>query len=90
VRNIWCDAYRILIETQNTEIDLEETVDKLFRHSPDEALSLFEEYIERSFPYGYYLKFVAERFGAIQRGRFPGEGQLTRIAGWLRDTLMYT
>ncbi len=90
VRNIWSDAYRILIEMQYVEPDLDEMVRRLFQRSPSEALSSFKEYTERRFPYSYYLKFVAERFGAIPRGKAMGEGRLAEIAERFRDTPIYT
>ncbi len=90
VKNIWSDAYRILVETEATEIDLDEVVEELFQHSPDEAQSLFQEYVDRRFPYAYYLKFVAERFGVLPRGKATGEGELARIAEHFRDTPIYT
>lgn len=90
VMNIWSDAYRILIETHSVEPDLDEIVRRLFLRSPSEAQSAFEEYIERRFPYSYYLKFVAERFGAIPRGKAMGEGRLIEIAERFRDTPIYT
>jgi ATP-dependent Lhr-like helicase len=89
VRSIWSDAYRILIETQTPENDLDEIVDELFLHSADDVSSFFEEYVERRFPYSYYLKFVAERFGAIPRGRALGEKSLTDLSQRLRDTPIY-
>lgn len=89
VRSIWSDAYRILIETQTRENDLEEIADELFRHSAKEVSSLFEEYIEKKFPYSYYLKFVAERFGAIPRGRALGEKRLIDLSEQLRNTPIY-
>jgi ATP-dependent Lhr-like helicase len=89
VRSIWSDAYRILIEIETRESDLDEIAEELFQHSPKEALSLFEQYIERSFPYSYYLKFVAERFGAIPRGRALGEKRLMDLSERLQDTPIY-
>lgn len=74
VRNWWSDGYRILIELSTEEFDLEGLADKLFSY--DSAVPGFiDAVLRKHFPFGYDMKFVAERFGALKRGRLlSGEG----------------
>jgi len=67
----WNDGYRILIEAPSkvTLENLEKVSKTLFCLSDDEVDEAFNEYLKSHFPFGYKMKFVAERFGALPRGK---------------------
>ena len=67
----WNDGYRILIETprQITKKELEKLPTTLLNLSVEDVEKSFSEYLEARFPFSYKMKFVAERFGALPRGK---------------------
>jgi len=91
IRNWWADGYRILIELQ-VEVD-----ESNFRHLVEKVLPSDSEEVERDFyarvmerfPFGYYMKFVAERFGAIERGLSLGEERLLDLYNKFKQTPIY-
>lgn len=67
----WNDGYRILIEMPrklNSE-ELEKLSATLFNLSVEDVEKSFNDYLEARFPFSYKMKFVAERFGALPRGK---------------------
>jgi ATP-dependent Lhr-like helicase len=79
----WNDGYRILIEMPRKAQaqDLDKMSSMLFKLTPDEIDKAFEDFLKSRFPFSYKMKFVAERFGALPRGRtmsFEALGQLPR------------
>jgi len=78
VRFWWTDAYRILYElvADTRELDVEALADDLLRIDDETLEGGFRALIEDHLPLGYYMKFIAERFGAIQRGLSMGEGEM--------------
>jgi ATP-dependent Lhr-like helicase len=78
VRRWHSDGYRILIElTVNTiDFDLDVIRRQLFGFTSESVTPFLKGIIRKHFPFGYYMKFVAERFGALKRGiMMGGEGQ---------------
>jgi len=71
----WADGYRILFETFEdfTDESLESFRKDIIALTPEEAENLFSELLKKEFPFAYYMKFVAERFGALPRGLFISE-----------------
>ena len=67
VRQWWADGYRILIELTTTPSDLvlDEIQSTLFDLEPGVMEGIFNGILHRHFPFGYYMKFIAERFGAL-------------------------
>ncbi len=67
----WADGYRILFETPKrlTTYNLEGMPGQLFGLTDDEIDAAFSKYVKAKFPYAYKMKFVAERFGALPRGK---------------------
>ena len=67
----WNDGYRILIETPR-RLEAKE-MGKLsatfFSLSVRDVEKSFNDYLEARFPFAYKMKFVAERFGALPRGK---------------------
>src|SRR6058998_3261187 len=79
VRFWWTDPYRILYElvSDTRELDVEALVDGL--------QALLTDHL----PLGYYMKGIAERFGAIRRGLTVGEGDLRSFEVRFANTPIY-
>jgi ATP-dependent Lhr-like helicase len=87
----WSDAYRILIETPQkaTKYDVDDILNVLKALTPEEAEKRLTEYMESRFPYAYNMKFIAERFGAIPRGKTMGSSELNRLYRRYRNSPIY-
>ena len=92
IRSWWNDGYRILIElpTSVTEINFQDIAKSLFSINPKEAEEAFRKYVNEHFPFSYYMKHVAERFGALPRGIFLGEGKLAELPIRFFNTPVYS
>jgi ATP-dependent helicase Lhr and Lhr-like helicase len=92
VRMFWNDAYRILFELTSDTADL--NIEHLIR---DEVFGVSEQVLNgachgvlhRHFPWGMYAKHIAERFGALRRGRLMSGEQLKELALKFRLTPIY-
>lgn len=92
LRNVWSDGYRILIEltSEVEDEEVEDLVSSILRISPREAEEAFRTYVKAREPFSYYMKFVAERFGAIPRGVVVAEeGRLQDLVARFRKTPIY-
>ena len=91
VRQWWADAYRILLElTMDTrDLSLEETRKKLFDLDQGVLEGIFKGVLHRHFPFGYYMKFIAERFGALRRGLMFSGDNLRELGLRFRMTPIY-
>jgi len=58
---------------------LDDLVERVRHISPGEAEGAFRTYVATRFPFSYYAKFVAERFGAIPRGLSMGAEKLIAL-----------
>src|SRR5207245_4652813 len=78
VRFCWPDPYRILYElvSGTRELDVEALVDGLLRIDDETLEGGLQALLTDHLPLGYYMKGIAERFGAIRRGLTVGEGDL--------------
>ncbi|MEM3578657.1 MAG: DEAD/DEAH box helicase [Candidatus Bathyarchaeia archaeon] len=87
----WNDGYRILIETPRrlTPYDVERMPAVLFSLSDEQVDKAFQEYLEAKFPYAYKMKFVAERFGALPRGKTMGPKRLSQLPAAFKGTPIY-
>jgi ATP-dependent helicase Lhr and Lhr-like helicase len=67
----WTDGYRILIEAPRklNKLELAELPQTLFGLTNEQVDFAFKKYLDAKFPFGYKMKFVAERFGALPRGK---------------------
>jgi ATP-dependent Lhr-like helicase len=67
----WNDGYRILVEAPRklTTKKLKKLPETLFDLSVGDVEKFFNEYLEARFPFSYKMKSVAERFGALPRGK---------------------
>src|SRR3989475_5323513 len=91
VRFWWTDPYRILYElvADTRALDVEALVDRL-RRIDDETLSRgLQALLTDHLPLGYYMKGIAERFGAIRRGLTVGEGDLRSFEIRFANTPIY-
>ena len=88
VRNWWSDGYRILIELSTEDFDTRAISVKILQY--DSTLPTFVDAVMRKhFPFGYEMKFIAERFGALKRGRMLSGDQMKELGVKFRFTPIY-
>jgi ATP-dependent Lhr-like helicase len=87
----WNDGYRILIETSRnlTPPEVEKMPSVLFNLADESVDEAFNDYLEAKFPFSYKMKFVAERFGALPRGKTMGPERQSQLPGQFRGTPIY-
>jgi len=87
----WNDGYRILIEAPRRikKDDLEKLPSILFDLNDEEVDEAFNEYLKARFPFSERLKFVAERFGALPRGRVASPRLLSQLMDRFRGTPVF-
>jgi len=81
VRIWWLDGYRILMElTADTEeLDLKALSKELMSLSPEELERTYAVAAQRNFPFPARVKHVAERFGALKRGKLIAHPNLCSL-----------
>src|SRR5881397_1889170 len=84
VRFWWTDPYRILYE-----LVVEALVDGLLRLDDETLQGGLQALLTDHLPLGYYMKGIAERFGAIRRGLTVGEGDLRSFEVRFANTPIY-
>jgi ATP-dependent Lhr-like helicase len=91
IYNWWNDPYRVLVEAPHKveARDLEEMRGILTGITGDDAERLLMEFLEARFPFGYKMKFIAERFGVIPRGKIMGPDRLENLYFRFKDTPIY-
>ncbi|OGD44541.1 hypothetical protein A3K69_03115 [Candidatus Bathyarchaeota archaeon RBG_16_57_9] len=91
IYNWWNDPYRVLVEAPHKleTRDLEEIKGVLTGLTEDDAEKLLMEFLEARFPFGYKMKFIAERFGVIPRGKIMGPDRLENLYFRFKDTPIY-
>jgi len=91
VRNWWNDGYRILLElTSHTDdTSVEEIKEAIFGIDEGTLEGVLKGILHRHFPFGYYMKFIAERFGALKRGLTYSGDSLRELALRFRMTPIY-
>jgi ATP-dependent Lhr-like helicase len=87
----WNDSYRVLVEAPNkiNQEDIEKVVEIINGIDEAEVQRLLEEFMEARFPFGYKMKFIAERFGVIPRGKIMGPDRLQNLYFRFKDTPIY-
>jgi len=87
----WNDGYRILIETPRkmTRAETAKFSSKLFCLTEEDVDKAFEDYLEAKFPFSYKMKFVAERFGALTRGKTMSYERLAQLPKIFDRTPIY-
>jgi len=81
VRVWWLDGYRMLIEltTDTEELDLKAIAKELMALTPEELESTYAVAAQRNFPFPARVKHVAERFGALKRGKLIAHPNLCSL-----------
>ena len=81
VRVWWLDGYRLLIEltTDTEELDLKAIANELTGLSPEELERTYAVAAQRNFPFPARVKYVAERFGALKRGKLIAHPNLCSL-----------
>jgi ATP-dependent Lhr-like helicase len=87
----WCDPYRILIEApmKINQYEVKKVEEFIKGLTPDDADKHLYEFIEARFPFGYRMKFIAERFGVIPRGKIMGPDRLELLYRRYKNTPIY-
>jgi len=87
----WNDGYHILIETPKkvTRQETERLSKTLFRLTDEEVEKAFNDYLEAKFPFSYKMKFVADRFGALPRGKTMSYERLSQLPRRFSNTPIY-
>jgi ATP-dependent helicase Lhr and Lhr-like helicase len=81
VRVWWLDGYRLLIEltTDTEELDLRAISKELMGLAPEELERTYAVAAQRNFPFPARVKYVAERFGALKRGKLIAHPNLCSL-----------
>jgi ATP-dependent Lhr-like helicase len=87
----WADGYRILVEMPRklSRLEFEELPAKLFHLSAEDVDAAFARYVKAKFPFAYKLKFVAERFGALPRGKTMSYERQAKLRAAFEGTPIY-
>ncbi len=91
IYNWWNDPYRVLVEAPHKleDHDLDEIKKIIMSITGEDAERLLMEFLEARFPFGYKMKFIAERFGVIPRGKIMGPDRLENLYFRFKDTPIY-
>ncbi len=91
IRIWWTDGYRILMElTQDSsDLDLHALAKQLFHITPDEVERTYHVAVQRNFPFPNRLKTIAERFGALRRGKYISHPNLCSLPTRFENTPIY-
>lgn len=81
VRIWWLDGYRLLMElTMDTaDLDLKSIAKELTGITPEELERTYAVAAQRNFPFPARVKHVAERFGALKRGKLISHPNLCSL-----------
>jgi len=87
----WNNGYRILIEMPRKieQRDLDKFPTLLFKFTDEEVDKAFNDYLKARFPFSYKMKFVAERFGALPRGKTMAYERMATLPSRFEKTPIY-
>ncbi len=87
----WTDGYRILIEAARkpNKQEIEELPKTLFGLTDEAVDFAFNKYLQAKFPFGYKMKAVAERFGALPRGKTMSHQREAELKSRFDNTPIY-
>jgi ATP-dependent Lhr-like helicase len=87
----WADGYRILVESPRKLMkqEIAELPSVLFGLSREKVDAAFGKYVKGKFPFAYKMKFVAERFGALPRGKTLSYERQAKLKAAFEDTPIY-
>jgi ATP-dependent Lhr-like helicase len=91
IQGWWNDAYRILVEVPSkvTAENLTKASKLLFTLSKKAVDEAFQDYVKSHFPFTYRMKFIAERFGALPRGKTISMERSAQLPTRFRNTPIY-
>jgi ATP-dependent helicase Lhr and Lhr-like helicase len=81
VRMWWLDGYRLLMEltTDTDDLDLKTIAKELMGLTPEDLERTYAVAAQRNFPFPARVKHVAERFGALKRGKLIAHPNLCSL-----------
>ena len=87
----WTDGYRILLEMPRklSRQEVDEMPQILFHLTDEEVDAAFKRYVKAKFPFAYKMKFVAERFGGLPRGKTMSPQRHANLRASFEDTPIY-
>lgn len=87
----WNDGYHILIETPRklTSTEGNKISARILGLTDEEVENAFKDYLDAKFPFSYKMKFVAERFGALPRGKTMSYERLSQLPSRFDRTPIY-
>jgi ATP-dependent Lhr-like helicase len=87
----WTDGYRILIEAPRklNKMELAELPQTLLGLTDEAVDYAFKRYLDAKFPFGYKMKFVAERFGVLPRGKTMSYQRQAELKAHFDNTPVY-
>ncbi|MCW4010305.1 MAG: DEAD/DEAH box helicase [Candidatus Bathyarchaeota archaeon] len=87
----WTDGYRILVEAPRklSRREVEELPKTLFCLSDEQVDAAFGRYVKAKFPFAPKMKAVAERFGALPRGKTMSYERLATLRASFENTPIY-
>ena len=87
----WADGYRILMESPRklSPQEIEKLPELLFHLTDENVDKAFHRYVKAKFPFAYKMKFVAERFGALPRGKTMSSERQAKLRVSFGDTPIY-
>jgi ATP-dependent helicase Lhr and Lhr-like helicase len=87
----WTDGYRILIEGPRkfNKPEIAELPQTLFGLNDEQVDYAFQKYLQAKFPFGYKMKFVAERFGVLPRGKTMSYQRQAELKSRFDNTPIY-
>lgn len=91
IQNWWVDGYRLLLvfNIEITQRIMEEIRDKVFLQTSTGLEEAFRRCLTERFSFGYYMKFVAQRFGVLPRGAYLSEADLEDLCQRFEGTPVY-
>ena len=69
--------------------DVDKFPQLLFGLTSEQVDKAFGDYMKARFPFGYKMKFIAERFGALPRGKTMGPERLAELPSRFEKTPIY-
>ncbi|HUK84318.1 MAG TPA: helicase-related protein, partial [Candidatus Acidoferrum sp.] len=88
----WTDGYRILLETSHklSKLEIEGLPKELFNLTDEHVDEAFLNYVNSKFPFVSGMKAIAERFGALPRGKtLAHSGRGEKLKGAFEGTPIY-
>ncbi len=87
----WNNGYRILIELPRKaeHQDIDKFPNLLFKLTNEDVDKAFNDYLKARFPFSYKMKFVAERFGALPRGKTIAYEKMAALPSRFEKTPIY-